>query len=382
MDGRDLAIDRISDMPDPLLTQILSLLTTEEAFRTCILSKRWTDLWTSTDTLDFDFGSCNFGYERRNRFLRFIQGVLNRRGFSPLDKFKLRWKSHLNRSDCGIVEECISHAVACMPRLIYIYIGTKPIIKLPDSLLNCGSVKEMSLLAGYSLFESQPKSINLPSLKKLEIGHTYINDDLIEMFLLGCPVLEELALTCCPLMFEEINSNVLKKLTIERGCLETTSFTLKNASSLVTADLDISISYYTYYEDELNLLGGLPNVTSLRLNASRNVLRLLNKDIPNCLILNNLKSLELGVLETRYDWDLVVCFLQHSPNLKKLVLNFGHRVTSLGKKHYREKNSFPHEFLEIMEIRVLETRVKKEIEETVVEIMGALVKTIGKTVTL
>ncbi|XP_078180509.1 F-box/LRR-repeat protein At1g06630-like [Carex rostrata] len=251
-------------MPDELLTKILSLLTTKEAVGTCILSKRWTDLWTSTDTLDFDIGSRNlWDFDCENRFLHFINGVLNRRGFSPLDKFKLRWHSYKKRSNHGIVEECISHAVACMPRLISIYIITNSIIKLPDSLLNCGSVKEMSLLAGYSLFESKPKSINLPSLQKLEIGDTSIDDDLINMFLLGCPVLEELALAHCQLMFKEINSNVLKKLTIKKCFLTATSFTLKNASSLVTADLD----EFFVCEGELNLLGGLPNVTSLRLNV-------------------------------------------------------------------------------------------------------------------
>ncbi|XP_078168861.1 FBD-associated F-box protein At4g13985-like [Carex rostrata] len=376
MDGTDLAIDSISDMPNELLTRILSLLTTEEAVRTSILSKRWTYLWTSMDTLDFDFGSCMFGdFYHENRFPRFIDGVLNHRGFSSLDKFKLTWQSDLTRSDYGNVEECISYEVTRMPRFIDIYIGTNLIFKLPDSLLNCGSIKEMSLLAD-SLFESKPKSINLPSLQKMEIGHTSIDDDLIKMFLLGCPVLEELALTSCRLMFKEINSNVLKKLTIKKCSLRTTSFTLKNASSLVTADLDIEIPYY---KGELNLLGSLPNVTSLRLNASRNVLILLNKDIPNCLILNNLKSLELGGLETRSDWDLLVCFLQHAPNLKKLVLSFGQ---SLCNMHYWGKKSFAREFLEIVEIRFVERSFNKKIEKTVVKIMGDLVKTIGNIVTL
>ena len=57
-------------------------------------------------------------------------------------------------------------------------------------------------------------------------------------------------------------------------------------------------------------------------------------------------------------------------------------MKSLCKKHYWKKNSFAREFLEIVEIRVVDTRVKKKLEETVVKTMGELVKTIGKIVTL
>ncbi|XP_078177505.1 F-box/LRR-repeat protein At3g26922-like [Carex rostrata] len=287
MDGRDLTMDRISDLPDSLITQILSLLTTKEAVCTCILSKRWTDLWTSVDTLDFDYR--NFRYDNK-RFLRFIHGVLSHRGFPPLEKFKLSWKFR-SRSEHDTVEECINHVVACMPQVIYIITITHDFnFGLPDSLFNCGSVKEMSLF---------------PCAK---------------------------------------------------------SITLKNASSLVTADFEISFDGL----NELNLLQGLPNVTSLRLYATRH--GLLDKDIPNCPILNNLKSLELGQLEMSYGWNLVACFLKHSPNLKKLVLNFGH--SKLATQEAMLGNfTFRHEFLEIVEIRF-----KNESVETVNEVTATLGK--------
>jgi F-box domain len=54
MDGSDFTRDRISDLPNQLLTRILSLLPTEEAVRTCILSKRWINVWASVPILVFD----------------------------------------------------------------------------------------------------------------------------------------------------------------------------------------------------------------------------------------------------------------------------------------------------------------------------------------
>ncbi|XP_058760926.1 F-box/LRR-repeat protein At3g59200-like isoform X2 [Vicia villosa] len=45
--------DKISRLPNEILSHILSFLTTKKAVRTSLLSKRWTDLWQSCDTIDF-----------------------------------------------------------------------------------------------------------------------------------------------------------------------------------------------------------------------------------------------------------------------------------------------------------------------------------------
>ncbi|GJN32646.1 hypothetical protein PR202_gb21164 [Eleusine coracana subsp. coracana] len=46
--------DRISELPDDLLVQILVLLPIVEAVRTCVLSHRWRHVWTRLPRLDFD----------------------------------------------------------------------------------------------------------------------------------------------------------------------------------------------------------------------------------------------------------------------------------------------------------------------------------------
>ncbi|WMV15015.1 hypothetical protein MTR67_008400 [Solanum verrucosum] len=47
-------IDRISQLPDALIVQILSRLSITDAFRTIILSKHWQYFWTSIDKLVYD----------------------------------------------------------------------------------------------------------------------------------------------------------------------------------------------------------------------------------------------------------------------------------------------------------------------------------------
>ncbi|XP_051217468.1 MEIOTIC F-BOX protein MOF [Lolium perenne] len=46
--------DRLSDLPDGLIHSIMAFLTAREAVQTCVLSRRWEDLWCSMPCLDID----------------------------------------------------------------------------------------------------------------------------------------------------------------------------------------------------------------------------------------------------------------------------------------------------------------------------------------
>ena len=43
--------DRLSDMPDSIVLHILSFLNSKDAVQTCILSRRWKDLWKQLPSL-------------------------------------------------------------------------------------------------------------------------------------------------------------------------------------------------------------------------------------------------------------------------------------------------------------------------------------------
>ncbi|KAK6921465.1 F-box domain [Dillenia turbinata] len=65
--------DRISKLPDAILTQILSRLPTELSVSTSVLSSRWRYVWTSVPDLVFEFGEA---IQRDPRFINFVDRIL------------------------------------------------------------------------------------------------------------------------------------------------------------------------------------------------------------------------------------------------------------------------------------------------------------------
>ena len=57
--------DRLSNLPDAILTHILSFLKTKDAVRTSILSTRWKSVWASVPTLNLSKSDFQFKGNRR-----------------------------------------------------------------------------------------------------------------------------------------------------------------------------------------------------------------------------------------------------------------------------------------------------------------------------
>jgi F-box domain len=144
--------DWISNMCDDILIHILSLLPTKEAVKTCVLSRRWSRVWTSVSVLKFhvDEFSKNEGVTSKTlnkrisegRFVRFVNGVLTNREPSHLDTFKYFC---LQRDiNCHSVE-WLDRVTFLMPRVINVHIDIPCGSHLPDSIFSCASLEELEL---------------------------------------------------------------------------------------------------------------------------------------------------------------------------------------------------------------------------------------------
>ncbi|RZB91991.1 hypothetical protein D0Y65_024132 [Glycine soja] len=75
--GKDKS-DRISELPDSVLLHIIEFMDTKSGVQTCVLSKRWKDLWKSLTNLSFDYSY----FRRISYFKKFVSQILSTRDHS------------------------------------------------------------------------------------------------------------------------------------------------------------------------------------------------------------------------------------------------------------------------------------------------------------
>ncbi|KAG5592515.1 hypothetical protein H5410_043029 [Solanum commersonii] len=256
-------LDRISQLPDALLVQILSLLPAKDAFTTCLLSKRWHFLWTFVYNLIFTQESYRVFYEPRDencslkieKFVSFVNHVLNGFVSSKITKFELdapqlfNYTSQIKRWLSFAVEKEVKHVV-------FLSSYTHACV-LPESFCNCSSL--ITLYLRQCCFNDAV--IVWKFLKSLKLESVILKDDEILNLLSGCPALERMELDdvggfrCL-----KINSSKFKRLNLKNHRLP--------------HDIsDRSLEIYAPYLEHLEISGDLGDLecrlvdVSLRLSS-------------------------------------------------------------------------------------------------------------------
>ncbi|KAJ4796266.1 F-box/RNI-like/FBD-like domains-containing protein [Rhynchospora pubera] len=352
----------LSTLPELVLIHILSFMDPKEAVQTCILSKRWRNLWTYVTSLNFNKSA----FKRTAHFVRFVTNMLFFRGAIKLDTFRLYWLTHKrtgdtysmkNRQICASnISSWIFSALSCKPLTISLVLHGFANLKLPHALFTCASLEQLEL----GLYDCNneevigTKYVNLPSLKKLELAGLTVNDPVMQMILSGCPLLEELCLSVCSLKLSEMRSDLLRSLTIRQcqgsGVVEIfmpslislhlknpgrlgTILSLKNTPSLVKVFVFSNyFQGYSFSAAEFEFFTCLTSATDLKLYGS-GVMALLEQTGLNCPVFDNLKRLTFGRWQINNNLDLLCLLLQHTPNLEKLtIVHTAHRSPRNPKK--------------------------------------------------
>ncbi|KAM0851717.1 hypothetical protein ACQ4PT_052263 [Festuca glaucescens] len=213
--------DRISDLPDAVLGEIISLLPTKEGARTRILASRWRNLWRSAPlNLDCYDLTTSLGEvtDVVSRILSSHQGpgrcfrIL--RGFRPYEAATV--DSWLQSPAVDNLQEL---------RLSYTRNNQSQLPLLSESFLRFSTTLRVATIEHCHLLDSIVQGLQLPQLRQLTLSNVRISECSIPHVIAGCPVLE------CLMIIDSFSFR----------CLRINSISLRSIG--VRAE---------YHEDELN----------------------------------------------------------------------------------------------------------------------------------
>uniref|UniRef100_A0A1J3FW54 Putative FBD-associated F-box protein n=1 Tax=Noccaea caerulescens TaxID=107243 RepID=A0A1J3FW54_NOCCA len=208
-------LDRISQLPDPLICNILSHLPTKDAVKTSVCSARWRSLWLWVPCLELSSQS----FSDFKAFMSFGDRFFDSNRVSCINKVKLdiyEDGADLKSWIDATIKRKIQHLhVRCTPCTDY---------EMPSSLYNCETLVSLKLHeVRVSLVDF--RFVSLPCVKTMHLKYIrYGNEANLEAsfkrLVSCCPVLEELKIFAYEWMSRRaqvyrVVSRSLKKLRIK-----------------------------------------------------------------------------------------------------------------------------------------------------------------------
>ncbi|XP_058760925.1 F-box/FBD/LRR-repeat protein At3g26920-like isoform X1 [Vicia villosa] len=311
--------DKISRLPNEILSHILSFLTTKKAVRTSLLSKRWTDLWQSCDTIDFTDIQvyCNRTNRKCNKLVESVLATTDSRNINtflleilyghPHFAYKVSFRNVVKWVNMIVLQNELKNL--CLHLDVDEYDDEDNnedehfLPKLPTSIFTSQTLVSLDLrrfcVKGFN-FSSV--GFGFPSLKTLHLDDVEFprgRDFLLLLY--GCPILEDLKLfqVCLRCWFnvsvvlQEFENLRLPKLT---------------RTDIIESLWDI-LPLEALSTSKSLCLDTLQHHLAFKAQAQTQVP---SDDIP---IFYNLTHLKL-----HNSWDLVVRVLHHCPKLQNIEL--------------------------------------------------------------
>ena len=286
MEGNE---DRLSDLPDSLVLHILSFVKCKTAVQTCILSRRWKDLWKQLPSLVFH----SHDFRTVKIYNKFVPKVLSLRDGS-LALHTLDFQRY-GLTEPRLLERVLSYAISHDVQQLGISVECD-IAQLPSCIFSCQTLTSLKLYVyARRLPEGRtalPKSLNFPALKSLHLRHFLFHasdSDRAEPFS-RCNSLDNLVVESCSLRDAKvlcISSATLSSLALNPGYYDSYDIVLStpnlrcfafkgsplhhlsgsSLSSVEQVDIDAEILSRDYSKSPsilLDWLIGLTNVQSLK----------------------------------------------------------------------------------------------------------------------
>ncbi|CAA7014806.1 unnamed protein product [Microthlaspi erraticum] len=253
-------MDRISELPDSLVTQVLSHLPTKVSVKTSILSKRWESVWRRVPGLDFRF----FYFRKEEALESFVNKFLEFNKESQMQTFKFQNE----KCNDDRLEEWIETAVARGVQHLSVQIEEIEDIEEVDPPYVTQEIYRRNTLVSLYLIgvgiETPDCAVSLPRLKVMHIEDVQHDDDLliVENIISGCPVLEVLAIIRTT---ESESLSAVKSLRVRSQTLRSFKILFENwfGGMHYAVEIDApSLEYMSFREDNSGVIV-VKNLTSL-----------------------------------------------------------------------------------------------------------------------
>ncbi|KAL3634940.1 hypothetical protein CASFOL_021994 [Castilleja foliolosa] len=212
-DGSEIAMDRLSQLPQPILHNILYLLSQKKAVRTSVLSKSWRYLWHSR--LNVEFRDKWFAKKkevftnktsqrylaRKNEFWSFIDKTLQRYLDQNLSLQKFLVDISLYEVDFVLLKKWIPLLIMHMRvrtlNLIFDESGIVSPLPLPVVVFQSEYLVELHLQGCDLDTLKSTDNVMLSNLQTLRLHEVYIMEEIFDKIIWGCPLIEYLGLSWC-----------------------------------------------------------------------------------------------------------------------------------------------------------------------------------------
>ncbi|XP_023645081.1 putative F-box/FBD/LRR-repeat protein At5g44950 isoform X2 [Capsella rubella] len=337
----------LNDLPDYLLTYILSYLPTKDSVRTSVLSKRWERLWLMVQGLDLnvkDFPLNGQAFASLvDKYMEFNASEnLSMNHRSTMRKFKIKYNEFVNYG--GRLRELVSTVVDRKVEHLDVEAKMLPSIRdfMPDNIFKSKTLVFLKLV---SVGLANPGFVvSLPCLKTMHLENNFYTEDgplVIKSLISDCPVLEDLTLVRLPidrnhiefLLFLRVKSQSLKRfryafannrggtdflVEIDAPLLEYLTFK-DNQSDIITVK-NLSSLYGINIDTKFNVeIGGSPLKPGN--DIKRNTIRAFLLGISNVrrMIISK-RTIEAAFPNSLLH--ILPVFLESFQNLKNLILEF------------------------------------------------------------
>ncbi|KAL3634839.1 hypothetical protein CASFOL_021893 [Castilleja foliolosa] len=201
-DGSEITIDRLSQLPQPILHSILSLLSQRDAIRTCVLSKSWRYLWHGRFSVELrELDRC---FASKKEFWSFLDKTLQRyldQNLS-LQKLRLDIQYEVDLPDFELLQKWIPMVIMNMGvrslNLIFNWNSADTIVfPLPLVVFQSESLVELHLQLCNLNTLKPTDSVMLNNLQTLRLHYVDITDEIFEKLISSCPLIKNLDLFMC-----------------------------------------------------------------------------------------------------------------------------------------------------------------------------------------